>query len=240
MPIHISDGQIIIPGELIAEGSYEISGPHFSRGKKFYSKVLSVTVIEKPKKIRLIPIKRCYIPSEGDLIIGKVIDVGPTYWLVDINSPYTAILQVSEIFPRPTSHQKDLSSIFRVGDLLAAKVLLFDFTHDPLLTMKESRLGRVEKGLLVEVSPARVSRVIGKRGQVVNYLKEAFNVEITVGRNGRIIVIGEEADLEASAAYVIKRLCEEHYVADPLEEVKKLANLVLGSKGVENGDRNEN
>lgn len=232
MPIHVSNGQIVIPGDLVAEGNYEISGPHFFRGKKFYSKVLSVAVIEKPKKIRLIPVKRCYIPSEGDLVIGKVIDVGPTYWLVDINSPYTAILQVSEIFPRPTSHQKDLSSIFKVGDLLAAKVLLFDFTHDPLLTMKESRLGKIEKGLLVEVPPPRVSRVIGKKGQVVNYLREALSVEITVGRNGRIVVVGKEADLEASAAYVIKRLCEEHYVADPLEEVKKLVNLVLGSRGV--------
>ncbi|MEM2592672.1 MAG: hypothetical protein QXI60_08815, partial [Thermofilaceae archaeon] len=132
--LHVSSGQIVVPGELVAEGSYEVSGPHMVSGKKYYAKVLSVAIVEKPRKIRLIPLKRSYIPSEGDLVVGKVIDVGPTFWLVDINSPYTAILQASEVFPRPSPTARDLTEIFHVGDIIIAKVLLFDFLHDPLLT----------------------------------------------------------------------------------------------------------
>lgn len=225
--LYVTSGQIVVPGELIAEGSFEVSGPHVASGKRYYAKVLSVVVVEKPRKIRLIPLKRSYIPSEGDLVVGKVIDVGPTFWLIDINSPYTAILQASEVFPRPTPAARDLTEIFQVGDVVIAKVLLFDFLHDPLLTVKESKLGKMEKGLLVEVPPSRVSRVIGKKGQVADYLKEALGVELIVGRNGRVVIIGKEPDREAVAAYVVKRLCAEPYVEDPLEEAKKLVSQAL-------------
>lgn len=228
VPIFVTSGQVVVPGEVVAEGAYEVSGPHIVLGKRYAAKVLSVAIVEKPKKLRLVPIKRCYIPAEGDLVVGKVIDVGPTFWLVDINSPYTAILQVSEVFPRPTPSIKDLTEILQVGDLVAAKVLSFDFMHDPLLTLKESRLGKLDRGLLVEVAPARVSRVIGKKGQVVEYIKEALGVELIVGRNGRVVIIGKEADSEAAAAYVIQRLCAEPYVENPLEEAKKLVGQVLG------------
>jgi len=228
VPIYVKKGQVVTPGELVAEGSYEVSGPHSAAGKRYYAKVLSVVVVEKPGRIRLVPIKRRYIPAEGDLVIGKIIDVGPTFWLVDINSPYTAILQVSEVFPRPAPAVRDLTEIFRLGDLIAAKVLSFDFAHDPLLTVKESRLGKVERGLLVEVLPTRVSRVIGKKGQVADFLREAFDVELLIGRNGRIVIMGKNADQEAAAAYVIQRLCAQPYVEDPLEEVKKLARQVSG------------
>ncbi|MCS7104524.1 MAG: exosome complex RNA-binding protein Rrp4 [Thermofilaceae archaeon] len=227
MPIHVSGGQVIVPGEFVAEGSCEVMGPHIISGKRYYAKVLSVAVIEKPKRVRLIPLKRRYIPTEGDLVVGKIIDVGPTYWLVDINSPYTAFLQVSEVFPRPAPKERDLSEIFQVGDLVAAKVLSFDFSHDPLLTVKESKLGKIEKGLLVEVASSRVSRVIGKKGQVIDYLRSILNVELIVGRNGRVVVMGSEPEREALAAYVVQRLCAEPYVADPLEEAKKLLSRQL-------------
>jgi len=228
VPIYVKKGQVVTPGEVVAEGSYEVSGPHSATGKRYYAKVLSVVVVEKPGRIRLVPIKRRYIQAEGDLVIGKIIDVGPTFWLVDINSPYTAILQVSEVFPRPAPAVRDLTEVFRLGDLIAAKVLSFDFAHDPLLTVKESKLGKVERGLLVEVLPTRVSRVIGRKGQVADFLRETFDVELLIGRNGRIVIMGKNADQEAAAAYVIQRLCAQPYVEDPLEEVKKLVQQVSG------------
>jgi len=82
--------------------------------------------------------------------------------------------------------------------------------------------------LLVEVLPTRVSRVIGKKGQVADFLRETFDVELLIGRNGRIIIMGKNADQEVAAAYVIQRLCAQPYVEDPLEEVKKLVQQVSG------------
>lgn len=231
MPIYVANEQVVVPGELVAEGSYEVVGPRIEVGKRYYAKVLSVALVEKPKRVWLIPLKRSYLPTEGDLVVGKIIDVGPTFWLVDINSPYTALLQLSEV-PRVAAHRRDLSEIFQVGDLIIAKVLLFDYIHDPLLTIKEPKLGKLSRGLLVEVAPARVSRAIGKKGQVVNYLSEVLKVELVVGRNGRIMVVGGEPDREAIAVYVVTRLCEEPYVEDPLEEAKKLVEYVKQQWGL--------
>ncbi|RLF06851.1 MAG: RNA-binding protein [Thermoprotei archaeon] len=231
MPIRVSNGQIVVPGELVAEGRCEVLGPHFSSGRRHYAKVLSVAVVEKPRRVRLIPLKRSYVPVEGDIVIGKVVDIGPTSWVIDINSPYMALLQVSEVFPRPTTLQRDLSKILKVGDVVIAKVLSFDFAHDPLLTIKESKLGKVSKGLLVEIPPSRVSRIIGRKGQVVNYLRDVLDVELVVGRNGRVLVVGEDSEREAVAAYVIKRLCEEAYVPDPLATAKQLVEEALSSRG---------
>ncbi len=227
-PIYVASGQVVVPGELVAEGHYEVSGPHVVVGRRVYAKALSVAVVEKPKRVRLIPIKQRYIPAEGDLVIGRVIEVGPTYWLVDINSPYTAILQASEALPRLQQASRDLSEVFQVGDLVAARVLSFDFTHDPLLTVRDPKLGKVSRGLLVEVPPSRVSRVIGRRGQVANLIQEALKVELLVGRNGRIMVVGREPDGEVAAAYVIQRLCAQPYVEDPLEEARKLISQAAG------------
>jgi len=225
MRLNVSSGQVVVPGEPIADVSYEVHGPCVASGKEYRAKVLSVVVIEKAKQVRLIPLKRAYIPSEGDLVVGKIIDIGPTFWLVDINSPYTALLLASEALPRLAPQQRELSEVFRVGDLIAAKVLSFDFAHDPLLTVKEPKLGKVARGLLVEVAPARVSRVIGKKGQVADYLSETLGVELIVGRNGRVVVIGKSPDDEALAAYVVTRLCEKPYVEDPFEEAKKLVEV---------------
>ncbi|RLE70795.1 MAG: RNA-binding protein [Thermoprotei archaeon] len=227
----MSSGQVVVPGELVAEGKCEILGPHFSHNRRHYAKVLSVAVVEKAKRLRLIPLKKSYVPVEGDVVIGKVVDIGPTAWVVDINSPYTALLQVSEVFPRPTMLQRDLSRILNVGDLIIAKILSFDFTHDPLLTIKESKLGKVGKGLLVEVPPSRVSRIIGRRGQVVNTIKETLKVEVVVGRNGRVLVVGRESENEAIAVYVIKRLCEEAYLKNPVLTAKRLIEEALRSEG---------
>lgn len=221
MRIHVSAGEVVIPGELVAEGKGEVTGPYFALGRRIYAKTLCIAMPDR-NSIRLIPIKRTYIPVEGDIVIGKVIDVNPTSWLVDINAPYTAILAASEVFPKPATMHRDLSEILRVGDLIIAKVLSFDFTHDPLLTIKETKLGKITKGSLVEIPPSRVSRVIGRRGEVVNMLRKEFSVEIVVGRNGRVLIVGENADVEGMAAYVIKRLSEEPFIEDPAQRAAQL------------------
>ena len=230
MKIYVSSGDVVTPGELVAEGKCEVVGPYFRLDKKLFAKMLSIAITSK-NSIRLIPLKRTYIPIEGDIVIGKVIDVNPMSWLVDINSPYNAILQVSEVFPKPTTVRRDLSEILKVGDLLIAKILSFDLIHDPLLTIKESKLGKVTKGSLVEILPSRVSRIIGRKGKVVNMIRKTFSAEIVVGRNGRILVVGKDSDTEGMVAYIIKKISEESFIEDPVAYTKQLLDQVKASIG---------
>jgi len=235
MPVYAKPKDIAVPGELLAEGQYAVEGAVFVIDRKVYAKTIGVVEIEKEKgkrKIKVVPLKKKYIPHAGDRVIGKVVDVGVTNWTVDINSPYTAILQASEVLPRPTDAARiDLSSYLSVGDIIVAKVIAFDFSRDPLLTIKERGLGRVTKGTLVEIDPAKVARVIGKKGSMIKLLRDMLGVEIIVGQNGRIIVMSEDRDKESLALLAIKKIEREAHVSGLTDRIKAFLRARLeGSK----------
>ncbi len=231
MPIYVSNRQIVVPGDVIAEGKYEAEGSVYVENKKYIATSIGLVELERGR-IRVVPLKGKYIPSVGDVVIGKIVDVGTTSWSVDINSPYTAILQVSEVFSRPTDALKvNLAQVLNVGDLVVAKVIAFDLTRDPLLTIKESRLGKVTKGTLVEITPTKVPRVIGKKGSMLKILKDYLDVEVVVGKNGRILVIGEEGEREAIAALAIKKIEREAHVSGLTERIKRFIEQSLREAG---------
>ena len=216
---------------MIAEGKYKIEGAYYAIGKKYYSRVLGLTEVDN-ERVKVIPLKGKYIPRENDLVIGKIIDVGMTNWSVDINSPYTGVLQVTEVFSKPTSiSRSSLSNILNVGDVILAKVIAFDFTRDPLLTIKEAKLGKVSKGTVVEITPSKVPRVIGKKGSMVNMLREVLKVNIIVGKNGRILVIGSKPEYEALAVMVIKKIEKEAHTTGLTDRIKSYISKLVNEEG---------
>ena len=216
---------------MIAEGKYKIEGAYYAIGKKYYSRVLGLTEVDN-ERVKVIPLKGKYIPRENDLVIGKIIDVGMTNWSVDINSPYTGVLQVTEVFSKPTSiSRSSLSDILNVGDVILAKVIAFDFTRDPLLTIKEAKLGKVSKGTVVEITPSKVPRVIGKKGSMVNMIREVLKVNIIVGKNGRILVIGSKPEYEALAVMVIKKIEKEAHTTGLTDRIKSYISKLVNEEG---------
>ena len=226
MPIYAKTKSIVVPGELLAEGRYQVEGAVHVEGRRIYSKAVGVVEITQEKRrkvIKVIPLKKKYIPKVGDKVLGKIIDIGVTNWTVDINSPYPAILQAIEALPRPTDAARmDLSKILDVGDLIVAKVVAFDLTRDPLLTIKEKGLGKVTRGTLVEIDPAKVARIIGKKGSMTRLFKEILGVELIVGKNGRIIVIADDKDKEALAVLAIKKIEREAHVSGLTDRIKRM------------------
>ncbi len=155
-----------------------------------------------------------------------------TNWTVDINSPYIGILQVTEVFSKPTSiSRSSLSNILNVGDIILAKVIAFDFTRDPLLTIKESKLGKITKGTVIEITPSKVPRVIGKKGSMVNIIREVLKVNIIVGKNGRILIIGSKPENEALAVMVIKKIEKEAHTTGLTDRVKSYILKLVNEGG---------
>lgn len=234
MPVYVKNRQIVVPGELLADiNKYRVEGKVYRKNKKIYSKVLGVVFIdEETKSIRVLPLKGKYIPSEGDIVIGKVIEVGLTNWTVDINSPYLAVLQVTEVFSKPTQISRtELSKILDVGDIIIAKVISFDYTRDPLLTIKESRLGKVSRGKIVEIPPSKVPRIIGRKGSMVNMLKNMLDVEVVVGKNGRVVVVGKDPVKEEIAVLAIKKIEREAHTSGLTDRVKEFIEEKLKEMG---------
>src|SRR5207247_1244585 len=80
----------------------------------------------------------------------------------------------------------------------------------------EREARKLNGGILMEVSPTKVARVIGKEGTMVSLIKDLTNCRIYVGQNGRIWLDGEDRDTAVAAMAI--RLIEDRAQALGLTE----------------------
>ncbi|MEZ0290240.1 MAG: exosome complex RNA-binding protein Rrp4 [Sulfolobales archaeon] len=190
--IRVSHREIVGPGDVIGEGEVNFEKPPYvyKFKNKIFSTVLGVAEIRSDNTVRVTPLEGVYIPSEGDLVIGIVEEINPTYINLDIKAPYKGVLSASEILGRPLNPSKDvLSEYVYIGEVFLARVERFDLLRDPLLTIrKEKGLGKITEGSLVEVNPTRVPRIIGRKSSMLEILVRETNCDIIVANNGRILI----------------------------------------------------
>jgi len=214
--------QLVAPGEVLAEGSYFPGENTYREGNKVYASRIGLAELVANKLI-VVPLKGCYIPRVDDFVIGRVVDIAMSGWTVDISSPYPALLPLSETpASRAMAARKDLTRIFNVGDLVLAEVIAFDRTRDPLLTVRGRGLGKVSSGLVVHISPAKIPRLIGRKGSMISLLKKATGSEIIVGQNGTVLVSGRQPKNEqiaAEAMYLIEREAHTRGLTDRVSEL---------------------
>jgi len=222
--------QLVMPGDVLAEGDFNPGENTYREGGKIYSSLIGLANIAG-KNVYVVALKGFYMPVVGDLVIGKVIDLRLGGWIVDINAPYTAVLPTSEAFDRSFNSRRDeMASYLDVGDLVLAKVIVFDRTRDPQLTIKEGGLGKVSKGRLVRVTPTKIPRVIGRKGSMINLLTRETNTRITVGQNGLILVSGERPEMEALAVKVLQMIEREAHMLGLTDRVEELLKKEKGLK----------
>lgn len=180
--------EIVMPGDLLDGDKLKPgAGTYVSEGK-IYAALLGIKSV-KSNYVNIIPLSGRYIPAVGDSVIGKVEDIGPSNWLIDINSPYPAPLHVNEVPWRVEFG--DTARYMNVGDVILAKVLMVDETMRVQVTMKDQGLRKLQGGQIIEISPSKVPRVIGKSGSMIQMIKGYTNCRIFVGQNGRIWLDGE-------------------------------------------------
>jgi len=85
-------------------------------------------------------------------------------------------------------------------------VLSVDEIKRVQLTMQDREARRLNAGLIMEVSPTKVPRVIGKQGSMLTLIKDLTGCRIYVGQNGRIWLDGDEmaVTLAAKAIHLIE------------------------------------
>jgi exosome complex component RRP4 len=222
LTIFAENKQLVAPGEVLAEGSYFPGENTYREGNKVYASRIGLAELVANKLI-VVPLKGCYLPRVDDFVIGRVVDIAMSGWTVDISSPYPALLPLSETpASRAMAARKDLTRIFNVGDLVMAEVIAFDRTRDPLLTVRGRGLGKVSSGLVVHISPAKIPRLIGRKGSMISLLKKATGCEIIVGQNGTVLVSGRQPKNEqvaAAAMYLIEREAHTRGLTDRVSEL---------------------
>jgi len=203
LPIIIGDRELVTPGELLAEGDFNAGKYTFQEGNKVYSAQVGL-VASSGKNVYVVALRGCYIPAVGDLVVGKVTDMRLNGWIIDISSPYTAMLFTSDALGRSFNPRRDsMSDFLDIGDLVLAKINAFDRTRDPTLNIKENGLGEITQGHITRVTPTKIPRVIGRKGSMINMLKQETGCRITIGQNGLVIVSGPKPELEVLAIQAI-------------------------------------
>lgn len=217
--LFVKSRQLVIPGDLLAKDEYVAGENVYKDGDGFYASKVGL-VDFKNRVMHVIAIKGGYLPSVNDLVVGKVVNVGLSEWVVDINSPYKGILSVSQTSRRSfDSRRDDLTGILDVGDIIVAKVLEFDRTRDPRITIRDRGLGKVTSGYVVKVTPTKIPRLIGKNGSMIKLIKSRTGCQITVGQNGFILVRGKRVEDEALAVEVIRMIEREAHTSGLTDRV---------------------
>ena len=216
------DKRYVIPGDIITTGPYRPEQNVILDGNKMIATCIGLSDITDGA-VRVIPLTGRYIPKGDDLVVGKVISHSAMSWEVDINSCYLGILPAADVFGRDfSSHANDLTEKLSNGDLIAARIVNFDRTRDPLITISGRELGKIDSGELIKISTTKVPRLIGKRGSMIQMIEEATNANITIGQNGIIIASCENPDGLSKAIRAINMIEEDSHRINLTDMVKKM------------------
>ena len=208
----------VIPGDVVTTGPFRPEQNVILEGNKIISTTIGISEIYDDS-VKVIPLTGKYIPKINDLVIGKVISHTSLSWELDINSCY-----VGRDF---SAHADELATKLKSGDLVAARIANFDRTRDPLVTIADRDLGKIDSGDLIKISPSKVPRLIGKRGTMIQTIEMATDAAITIGQNGWVVVSCESPEGLLKAKKAIEMVNEKAHVANLTDQVKEM----LESKG---------
>ncbi len=215
----------VIPGDVVTTGPFRPEQNVILDGDKIISTTIGISEIYDDS-VKVIPLTGMYIPKIDDLVIAKVNSHTSLSWELDINSCYVGFLPAQDVFGRDFSaHADELSSKLKTGDLVAARIANFDRTRDPLVTISDRDLGQIDSGELVEISPSKVPRLIGKRGTMIQMIEMATDAAITIGQNGWVVVSCESPEGLLKAKKAIQMVNEQAHIANLTDQGKEMLEL---------------
>jgi exosome complex component RRP4 len=212
----------VIPGDLVTTGPFRPEQNVILEGDRIISTTIGISEIYEDS-VKVITLTGKYIPKIDDLVIGKVNSHTSLSWELDINSCYVGFLPAQDVFGRDFSaHADELSSKLKTGDLVAARIANFDRTRDPLVTISDRDLGKIDSGDLVKISPSKVPRLIGKRGSMIQMIEMATNAAVTIGQNGWVVVSCETPEGLLKAKKAIEMVNEKAHVVNLTDQIKDM------------------
>jgi exosome complex component RRP4 len=225
--IHFEQQDIVVPGQLLAEGDFQIGDGAYKEQEKVFASVIGVAKM-KGKTVYVVPLKGQYIPKVRDIIIGKVVEVTLNGWLLDFHSPYPAMLPVMHALSRRDAvHAKEnLRRYYDIGETVVAEIIAADRTRDPLVTTLGRGLGKIRGGLLLTIISTRVPRLIGRKGSMINMLKSDLQIDIVVGQNGIVWVKGNPKRMNI-AIEAIRQIEREAHTSGLTDRVRDFINQKL-------------
>ncbi|MCW3135690.1 MAG: exosome complex RNA-binding protein Rrp4 [Canidatus Methanoxibalbensis ujae] len=199
--------RIVVPGDFISkdvkragEGTYIFSNCVYAQ---------RYGVLDEKDEIKVVPFKGKYVPRRGDVVIGSIIDISFPFWIVEIASPYKALLHVLEVSDDERIEFGKMNEYLNLGDVIVAKVRNIDVSMRIELTlMKEFRIKRGDR--IIEIPHTKIPRIIGRHGSMIKLLKERSGCFIFIAKNGRIWIKGDENAVNVVSEAILMIANEAH------------------------------
>jgi len=201
--------KVVVPGDFISDDVNRAGAGTYVDDGKVYA--MHYGIVSDKEELKVVPLSGKYVPTNGDIVIGKIVEISFPFWIVDIASPYEARLHNSEFAEtrRVKIEFGEMNKYLDLGDLIVAKVMNVDALMRVDLTLRdEFKIG--DRGRLIEISHTKVPRVIGRNGSMIKMLKEKCNCFIFIAKNGRIWIKGREADMNLALEVVLMISNEAH------------------------------
>lgn len=225
--INVKDRNIVVPGQVLAEGMENLPS---GKAKRAGNKIIATTVglvNLKGHVIKVIALSGKYNPKRNDTVVSEIIDVGKYGWRVNLNCGYDAEINVRDT---NASLGKNLSNVYDVGDYVLASVTEITDNRYIKLSTKFRPNGLLRGGTVIEVSPSKIPRIIGKEGSMIHMLKDESGCNIFVGQNGLVWVNGTPENM-ALAIKAIKKIESDSHIKGLTEEIQKMFKTGKKSKG---------
>jgi len=228
----IEEKTIVVPGERLAEGmDYLPANGTYREGESIYSEQYGLLNLNG-RLLKVIPLTGRYLPKKGDTIIGRVADIGFSGWRVEFGWAFEANLNLKDATSDFIERRADLTQYYDYGDLIAAHIDHVSGSKIIDLTMKGPGLRKLKGGKLIDIAPAKVSRVIGKQGSMINMIKEYTKCFIIVGQNGLVWISGDNDKNEMLAAEAIYKIDRESHIGGLTDSIKLFLEEGVKKNGI--------
>ncbi|SNQ59478.1 Exosome complex component Rrp4 [Candidatus Methanoperedens nitroreducens] len=219
------DKKLVIPGDFLSDDAKQADEGTYVENGKVFSSVFGIASLKD--HIRVVPLSGKYIPRAGDMVIGVIKEIAFSNWIVDIRSPYEGLLHISE-FPRRIE-SSDMPKYLNIGDSIMTLVRDVDANMKVELTLNDQRLRPVKEGRVIEVTPSKVPRLIGRGGSMIAMLKNETGCNIFIGQNGRVWITGKDKGMDLAARAILKIERETH-ISGLTDRITKFLKEEKGGK----------
>lgn len=214
----------MVPGQMLTEADVRPGLGAYRADSEIFAATLGIKNVDGTYA-SVIPLGGQYIPRVGDVVIGKVDDVGPSNWLIEINSPYPAPMHVNEVpwhveFGETTDYMK-------AGDAVIVRVQRVTEVGRVQVSMEGPGLRKLQGGQLIEVPHSKVPRVIGTKGSMISLIKKYTACRLVVGQNGRIWIDGDPDDI-LIAMGAVRMIADQAHVHGLTNNVKEFLQKAKG------------
>ena len=218
----------VLPGDFITTAPLRLQNNVVLEGKRIISTTIGLSDVSDDS-VRVISLTGVYLPKIDDLVIGTIQYIHGNSWFADINSCYQGMLLGQDVFGRGSYPTKsEMEERLSKGDIIFAKIANSDRQREPLISIADQSLGKIDSGELVKISPTKIPRLIGKQGSMIQTIEGSTNATITVGQNGLLVVSCDETNGLLKALAAIRMVDEQAHLVNLTDKVKKM----LESNGV--------